>query len=69
MENQPTLTTKSKNKPSSTFQDNIFEAWKIFWKAGYAYKHTGKDEHFYARVLEDVMNLPLEEFLEKYGEK
>lgn len=67
MENQPTKPKASKKIPNS-YQDNVFEVWKIFWKAGYAYKHTGKDEHFYARVLEDVMNLPLEEFLEKYGD-
>jgi len=63
MENQPT--PKKKHLP--TYQDTVFEIWKIFWKAGYQYKHDGKDEHFYARLLEDVMNLPTEEFLEKYG--
>lgn len=68
MENQPT--NQLKKKPLSlnpTLQDKLYATWKIFWKAGYAYHHTGKQEDFYTTVLEDLSNLELEEFLEKYG--
>ena len=68
MENQPIKPVKTKKLSlSPTFQDKLYATWKIFWKAGYAYKHTGKQEDFYTTVLEDVINLDLEEFLEKYG--
>jgi hypothetical protein len=50
-----------------TFQDNIFEMWKIFWKAGYSYAKTGNSKEFYTTLLEDVMNMSQEEFLNKYG--
>jgi|688.fasta_scaffold195088_2 hypothetical protein len=50
-----------------TLQDNLFETFKIFWKAGFSYSKTGRDEDFYARVLEDIMNLPQDEFLKKYS--
>ena len=74
MENQPTNEIKNKSirgkklELNPTFQDKIFAIWKIFWKAGYSYNHGGKKEDFYSTVLEDVTNLPLDQFLEKYGE-
>jgi hypothetical protein len=68
MENQPIKPVKTKKLSlNPTFQDKLYATWKIFWKAGYAYRHTGKQEDFYASVLEDMNNLDLEEFLEKYG--
>ena len=68
MENQPKQTHKKKLDLNPSFQDKLFTIWKIFWKAGFAYHHTGKNEDFYTTVLEDVTNLPLDQFLEKYGE-
>lgn len=64
MENQQ---TPSQSISSATLQDNLFESFKIFWKAGYSYGKTGRDEDFYARVLEDIMNLSQIEFLNKYS--
>lgn len=52
---------------NSTFQDKLFEVFKVFWKAGYSYGKTGRNEDFYARVLEDFMILSEEEFLSKYN--
>jgi hypothetical protein len=65
MDNQPNT---SQPYVSATIQDNLFETFKIFWKAGYSYSKTGRDEDFYARVLEDAMNLPQDEFLKKYSD-
>jgi len=67
MENRPTK-KKTKLDLNPTFQDKIFATWKIFWKAGFSYHHSGKSEDFYTKVLEDVTNMPLDEFLTKYGE-
>jgi hypothetical protein len=39
---------------------------KVFWKAGYSYGKTGRNEDFYARVLDDFGNLPINEFIAKY---
>lgn len=64
MDNQP---ISSQPYVNFTLQDNLFETFKIFWKAGYSYGKTGRDEDFYARVLEDIMNMPQEEFLKKYS--
>jgi hypothetical protein len=44
---------------SKTLQDNLFETFKIFWKAGYSYGN--------ARVLEDIMNMNQSDFLKKYN--
>ena len=66
--NQPTK--PSRREPAEaprTFQDDLFSTMKIFWKAGYSYGKTGNNEDFYARTLEDFMNLPYQEFLKKYG--
>jgi hypothetical protein len=63
-DNQPT----SQPYVNFTLQDNLFETFKIFWKAGFSYSKTGRDEDFYARVLEDIMNMPQEEFLKKYSD-
>lgn len=52
---------------ANTLQDNLFETFKIFWKAGYSYSKTGRDEDFYARVLEDIMNMNQIDFLKKYN--
>lgn len=52
---------------SSTLQDNLFETFKIFWKAGYSYGKTGREDDFYARVLEDIMNMNQMDFLKKYN--
>ena len=65
-ENQP-LNPETNVLKGPTFQDNVFEMWKIFWKAGYSYAKTGNAEEFYARLLEDVMNLSQEEFITKYS--
>ena len=65
MTKQPTKSVKPKS--TSTFQDNLFETFKIFWKVGYSYGKTGRNEDFYARVLEDFMTMPEQEFLTKYG--
>lgn len=51
-----------------TFQDDLMNTMKIFWKSGYSYSKTGRNEDFYVRVLEDFMNLSFRKFLEKYGE-
>jgi|TARA_R110000868_G_scaffold352758_2_gene613990 hypothetical protein len=65
MDNQP---NPSQPYVNFTLQDNLFETFKIFWKAGFSYSKTGRDEDFYARVLEDIMNMPQEEFLKKYSD-
>ena len=65
MDNQPNTSQPYVN---FTLQDNLFETFKIFWKTGYSYSKTGRDEDFYARVLEDAMNLPQDEFLKKYSD-
>lgn len=65
MTKQPTNPVKPKS--TSTFQDNLFQIMKLFWKAGYSYGKTGRNEDFYARLMEDFMMLPEEEFLDKYG--
>ena len=67
--NQPTKSSRKEFlDPPKTFQDDLFSTMKIFWKAGYSYGKTGNNEDFYARTLEDFMNLPYQEFLKKYGE-
>lgn len=67
--NQPTKSSRKEFlDPPKTFQDDLFSTMKIFWKAGYSYGKTGNNEDFYARTLEDFMNLPHQEFLKKYGE-
>ena len=67
--NQPTKSSRKElPEPPKTFQDDLFSTVKIFWKAGYSYGKTGNNEDFYARTLEDFMNLPFQEFLKKYGE-
>ena len=63
MDNQPNT---SQPYVAETLQDNLFETFKIFWKAGYSYGKTGRDEDFYARVLEDIMNMNQTDFLKKY---
>ena len=63
MDNQPNT---SQPYVHETLQDNLFETVKIFWKAGYSYGKTGRDEDFYARVLEDIMNMNQTDFLKKY---
>ena len=68
MENQPKKPIRKKLDLNPSFQDKLYAVWKIFWKAGFAYNHTGKKEDFYTTILEDVTNLPLDEFLTKYGE-
>lgn len=66
--NQPTkVSPKELPEPPKTFQDDLFSTMKIFWKAGYSYGKTGNNEDFFARTLEDFMNLPYQEFLKKYG--
>lgn len=67
MENQPKPTNKKKHNLNPTLQDKLYATWKIFWKAGYSYKATGDNEHFYTEVLNDVLQLDMDEFLEKYG--
>jgi len=70
------METNQKSKPSkkfemeypNTFQDDLMNTFKIFWKAGYSYSKTGRTEDFYAKVLEDFMNSSFRKFLEKYGE-
>ena len=54
-------------KPN-TFQDELFEIFQAFWKAGYAYRNNKeKHEHlFFSNLVEDLMILPKEEFLLKY---
>lgn len=51
-----------------TFQDNLYELFKAFWKAGYAYRESKEQNGhlFYSQMLEDLLNLPEEEFLTKY---
>jgi len=51
---------------SPTFQDHFYEVLKVFWKAGYSYGITGRNEDFYAKLLDDFLNLGLEEFTKKY---
>lgn len=64
-EKQPTKSIKPGSKP--TFQDKLLEITKVFWKAGYSYGKIGRNDDFYARVLEDFMILPEDEFIEKYN--
>lgn len=64
MTKQPTKQIKPESKP--TFQDNLFTVTKIFWKVGYSYGKTGRNDDFYSRVLEDFGNLPITEFIAKY---
>jgi hypothetical protein len=64
MTKQPTNRLKPESKP--TFQDKLFMVTKVFWKAGYSYGKTGRNEDFYARVLDDFGNLPINEFIAKY---
>ena len=64
MDNQPNT---SQPYVTETLQDNLFETFKILWKAGYSYGKTGRDEDFYARVLEDIMNMNQTDFLKKYN--
>jgi hypothetical protein len=68
--NQPKSSRREKEiiQPSKTFQDSLFSVTKVFWKAGYQYSQKGKNEDFYATLLEDFMNLSYQEFLTKYGE-
>lgn len=58
----------STEKPTNTFQDNLYETLKIFWKAGYAYRHNQEKNNdlFYTKLMEDLLELPQEEFLIKY---
>ncbi len=57
---------------NESFQDQLFTLFQIFWKAGYHYRHNKegvdqKDQNFfYAKLLEDLMTLPQEEFIIKY---
>lgn len=64
MTKQPTHHLRPESKP--TFQDKLFLVTKVFWKAGYSYGKTGRNEDFYARVLEDFAVMPEDEFIEKY---
>jgi hypothetical protein len=68
--NQPKFLKHQKEviEPSKTFQDSLFAVTKIFWKAGYQYNTSGKNDVFYSTLLEDFMNLSYQEFLAKYGE-
>ena len=68
--NQPKSSRRGKEiiQPSKTFQDSLFSVTKVFLKAGYQYSQKGKNEDFYATLLEDFMNLSYQEFLTKYGE-
>lgn len=67
MTKEPTKSVKPWSKP--TFQDKLLEITKVFWKAGYSYGKTGRNDDFYARVVEDFMILPEEEFIDKYNLK
>ena len=62
---QPTKPVKPWSKP--TFQDKLYEVVKVFWKAGYSYGKTGRNDDFYTRLLEDFVTLPEDEFIEKYN--
>jgi hypothetical protein len=64
MTKQPTNRFVPESKP--TFQDKLFLITKVFWKAGYSYGKTGRDNDFYARVLEDFALMPEDEFITKY---
>jgi len=67
MENQPKPKVKKQNPINPTLQDKLYATWKIFWKAGYDYHHTGKQDSFYTTLLEDLGTMELDEFLNKYG--
>lgn len=51
-----------------TFQDELFEIFQTFWRAGYAYRHNEETNNhlFYTNLVEDLMLLPKEEFIRKY---
>ncbi len=66
MTKQPTKRFVPESKP--TFQDKLFNVTKVFWKAGYSYGKTGRNEDFYARLLEDFVTMPEDEFIAKYDE-
>ena len=69
METNQSIKSNRKEIPElpRTFQDDLFSTMKIFWKAGYSYGKTGNNEDFYARTLEDFMNLSHQDFLNTYG--
>lgn len=54
------------NSMFPTFQDKLFETFKIFWKAGYSYSQTNNNADFYPKVLEKFTEEDLEEFLKRY---
>ena len=64
MTKQPTQPQSPWSKP--TFQDRLFMITKVFWKAGYSYGKTGRNDDFYARVLEDFVTIPEDDFIAKY---
>jgi|NOAtaT_6_FD_contig_21_7401932_length_849_multi_3_in_0_out_0_2 hypothetical protein len=49
-----------------TFQDKLFETFKIFWKAGYSYAKTNNQNDFYPKVVESFNEEELDEFLKRY---
>lgn len=57
---------KHEESPFPTFQDKLFETFKIFWKGGFSYAETSNNNDFYSKVLEDFINLPIDEFLKRY---
>jgi hypothetical protein len=69
MTEKPTKATVQAISTKPTFQDKLLEITKLFWKAGYSYARTGRNDDFYSRLLEDFMVLPEEEFLNKYSDK
>ena len=64
MTKQPTQPQSPWRKP--TFHDRLFMITKVFWKAGYSYGKTGRNDDFYARVLEDFVTMPEDDFIAKY---
>jgi len=66
MTNQPTKPVKRHYPANLTFQERFLEITKIFWKAGFVYGRDGNNDAFYSTMLQDLMELSEDDFMQKY---
>jgi hypothetical protein len=66
MTNQPTKPVKRPYPSNLTFQERLLEVTKVFWKAGFVYGRSGDNDLFYSNMLQDLMEMPEDEFMQKY---
>jgi hypothetical protein len=66
MTNQPTKSVKRPYPSNLTFQERLLEVTKVFWKAGFVYGRSGDNDLFYSNMLQDLMEMPEDEFMQKY---